>query len=233
MSTALVSGGKDSIFSAAIADAQGWPVDELLVARPSEPDSMMFHTPNLWLVGLQARAWGKRLREAAVEGVGEAAEVASLASALRGSRGAVVAGAIASSYQWARLARVTHDLGRPLFTPLWGKAPEVVVAAEIAAGLDIRIVQVAAEPLGPSYLGRQLDTALLEELGRVSRERRAVHVAGEGGEFETLVVDAPFFEERIETERTERTVTHSTARLRVTRARLVPKEGRRSSPKAP
>jgi len=221
--TALVSGGKDSIYSAYLADTQGFTVDELLTLRPSDPDSMMFHTPNLDLVRLQAEAWGKRHRSVAVEGEGEAAESASLHRALSGERGWVVAGAIASSYQWARLQSVCHSLGRPVFTPLWGKAPRRVVEEEIGAGLDIRVVHVAAEPLGPEWLGRGLDHAAIGELERLSRTVRAVHLAGEGGEYESLVVDAPFFHSRIELAETERRSVGAAHRLVVGSARLVRK----------
>ncbi len=227
--TALLSGGKDSVYAAYLAETQGIPIDELLTLRPSDPESMLFHTPNLHLVRLQAEAWGKRYREVRVAGAGEAAERAALDAALRGGRGWVVAGAIASSYQWGRLHAVTFALGRPLFTPLWGKEAHRVVEEEIGAGLDIRFVHLAAEPLSPELLGRRLDTATLRELERLGREVRPVHVAGEGGEFETLVVDAPFFSARVELLETEVVSRGGAHGLVVGGARLVPK----SAPAAP
>jgi len=80
--TALVSGGKDSIYAASLAEAQAWPVDELLVVRPADKDSMMFHTPNLNLVQLQGEAWGKPVRFVDPSGTGEAAETDALTKAL-------------------------------------------------------------------------------------------------------------------------------------------------------
>ena len=221
--TALVSGGKDSIYSAYLADTQGWPVDELVTVVPEEPEAMMFHTPNLDLVALQARAWGKSHRTVPVLGRGEERELAALREAIGGDRGPVVAGAIQSSYQWARLLRIADAAHRRVYAPLWRVAPGRVVRQEIAAGLDIRLVHLAAEPLTPDLLGRRLDLALVEELERRSRDVRTVNVAGEGGEFETLVVDAPFFAERLEPEVVDRIVTGSTSALRIERARLVPK----------
>ena len=95
--SALVSGGKDSIYAAYLAETQGWPVDELVVLRPEDPESMMFHTPNLDLVELQAQSWRKRYRAVHVPGRGEAEELAALTEALSDGRGWVVAGAIESS----------------------------------------------------------------------------------------------------------------------------------------
>ena len=230
--TALVSGGKDSIYAAYLAETQGWPVDELVVLRPDDPDSMMFHTPNLDLVELQARSWGKRYRSVAVPGRGEAAELTALTDALAGENGWVVAGAIESSYQWARLLRVAGKVGRPVFAPLWRKDPARIVRAEIDAALDIRLVHLAAESLSPDLLGRRLDLPLLAELGDPGRSGPRVHVAGEGGEYETLVVDAPFFHDRIEVDSAEREVTGSTARWAIRKAHLVAKPDRFRSGKA-
>ena len=224
--TALVSGGKDSIYSAYLADTQGRTVDELLVVHPADPESMMYHTPNLDLVALQARAWGKTHRAVRAGGGDEATELGTLETALRDGSGWVVAGAIQSSYQWSRLLRVADRVGRPLYAPLWRKDPVRVVREEIDAGLDIRLVHLAAESLGPELLGARLDLERLAELERGRSSARAAHVAGEGGEYETLVVDAPFFRERIELTEVERTVRASTSRLEVRAARLVPKSSR-------
>jgi diphthine-ammonia ligase len=223
--TALVSGGKDSIYAAYLADCQGWPVEELVTVRPSDPDSPMFHTPNLDLVAQQARAWGKRHRDVAVGSSGATGELAALTEALVGARGPVTVGAIASSFQWSRVLRAADGAGRRVYAPLWRVDPGRVVREEIASGLDIRLVHLAAEPLTAELLGRRLDLELLGEIERRSRSIRPVNVAGEGGEFETLVVDAPFFRSRIVLDRTETIVTGSTARLAVLSSHLEAKAG--------
>ncbi|MGA9840209.1 MAG: diphthine--ammonia ligase [Thermoplasmata archaeon] len=231
--SALVSGGKDSIYSAYLADTQGRTVTELVVLRPDDPESMMFHTPNLELVELQARAWGKEHRSVPVGGRDEATELAALERSISPGDGWVVSGAIASSYQWSRLLEVAGRAGRPVYTPLWRKEPGRVVREEIAAGLDIRLVHLAAEPLDPELLGRRLDRPLLEELERRSATVRRTNVAGEGGEYETVVLDAPFFRSRIELDEVETVVSPTTSRLVVHRAHLARKdpspEGGRSS----
>lgn len=221
--TALVSGGKDSIFAAYLAETQGWDVAELVTIVPEERDAWLFHTPNLPMVALQAEAWGKSHRSCPVEGRGEPAETRALRAALDGPPRLVTAGAIASSYQWARLHRVCFELGHRLFSPLWGKDGGRVVREEIAAGLDIRLVHLAAEPLTPELLGRRLDLALLGEIERRSSQVRAVHPGGEGGEYESLVVDAPFFDRRLVLDHVEREERPGTSRLTVRAAHLGPK----------
>jgi ABC transporter with metal-binding/Fe-S-binding domain ATP-binding protein len=223
--TALVSGGKDSVYAAYLADTQGWPVDELLTLAPSDPESMLFHTPNLSLVALQAEAWGKRHRLVPISGRGETAELDALDRALAGSRGPVVTGAIASSYQWARVVRVADLHGRRVYAPLWRKDPIRVVREEIAAGLDIRFVHLSAEPLPVEWVGERLTLDRLAELSRLDREVRGVNVAGEGGEYETLVVDAPFFAARLVVDRASTVVDRSTARLVISSAHLKRRTG--------
>jgi diphthine-ammonia ligase len=198
---ALVSGGKDSLYAASLYENWGWEVSELITLRPAAPDAWMFHTPNLRWVPLQAKAWGKPLREVPVEGEGEAAELEALAEALepvkaKGLSGVSV-GAIGSSYQWARVHRVAYDLGLRVFAPLWRVDAARVVREELSSGLDIRIAHVATEALGPEMLGQRLDARALEELEHRSRTVREFNVAGEGGEYETFVVGAPFFRGRI------------------------------------
>jgi diphthine-ammonia ligase len=228
--TALVSGGKDSVYSAYLAESQGIAVDELLTLRPSDPESLLYHTPNLELVHLLAQAWGKRAREVPVEGRGEEAEGRALERALSGATGWVVAGAIASNYQWSRLHRVTYRLGRPLYTPLWGKSGSRVVAEEIAAGLEIRLSHLAAEPLGPELAGHRLDAQLLAELERKCARGPAFHVGGEGGEYESLVVDAPFLSARLAWESEEVRAGPASTTWRPLGVRLVPKAGRADPP---
>ena len=227
--TALVSGGKDSVYSAYLADTQGMTVDELVVLEPADPDSMMFHTPNLSLVALQAQAWGKASRTVPVRGSSEQDETEAVRRALAGARGPVISGAIASAYQWSRLHSVTYAVGRPLYCPLWGKDPGRVVREEVAAGLDIRLVHLAAEPLTAELLGRRLDLEMIQEIEGRGRRIRAVHVAGEGGEYETLVTDLPEWTHRLSLDRVEKEVRGSTSRLVVRDAHLEPK----SSPLRP
>ncbi len=67
---------------------------------------------------------------------------------------------------------------------------------EIIGIFDVVIVGTAAYGLDQNWLGRRIDEKALEELIKLN-EKYKVHVAGEGGEFETFVRDAPFFRARV------------------------------------
>jgi diphthine-ammonia ligase len=64
---------------------------------------------------------------------------------------------------------------------------------------------------------------MVREIERRSRELRPVHVAGEGGEYETLVTDLPDWTSRLVLDRVEPEHRGSTSRLIVREAHLEPK----------
>jgi len=106
--------------------------------------------------------------------------------------------------------------------PAVGQGPETGGQEEIAAGLDIRLVHLAAEPLTLDLLGRRLDLALLAELERRSRGRAHGPRRREGGEFESLV-SMPRSSRSGSSSFPGGDRTRGRARARRPRARLVPK----------
>lgn len=211
----LFSGGKDSSWALFRALEAGYPVEALVTVHPPQ-DSFMFHVPATRLAGLAAESIGLPLHEVESEvPVDEDAgsdsqgdrELEPLETALdryraeQGGLGGVVAGAVASEYQESRLRTMCDHLDCELFAPLWGADPAPAGREMIAAGFEIHIVRVAAGGLDAAWLGRELDHAALDDLVDLA-ERRGVHVLGEGGEYETLVVDGPHMDRRLEYEAT-------------------------------
>jgi ABC transporter with metal-binding/Fe-S-binding domain ATP-binding protein len=209
----LFSGGKDSSWALYRALEEDHPVETLVTVHPPE-GSYLYHTPATDLAGLAAQSMG--LDHLGVEtdvdvdgarDVGDQGdrELEPLEAALLGYRedhgglGGVTAGAVASTYQADRLAAMSRRLGCDLFTPLWGADPLDAGRAMVDAGFDCRVIRVAADGLDASWLGRRLDHDALDELVALN-EARGVHVLGEGGEYETLVVDGPHFDRAIEFE---------------------------------
>lgn len=192
----LFSGGKDSTYAAYVAMQRGWEIGSLLTIRPADPESMLFHVPNLHLTTLQAEAMAVPLREEPAD-AGEAGELDALRRAFRRSDAdGIVVGAIASDYQHSRVNRIGEELGLRVFAPLWRQDPKRLVREYLDAGLRIVFSSVSAEGLDRSWLGRTWDEATVADLLRLA-ETKGVHPCGEGGEFETLVLDAPFFRKRV------------------------------------
>lgn len=120
---------------------------------------------------------------------------------------AVSAGAILSTYQRTRVESVALRLGLTPLAFLW-KYPALpqpdgadalpddaqLLRDMAAAGLEARIIKVASAGLGDDFLWTPVTTS--EGIERIKRALRKFGtsngaILGEGGEFETLVVDGP------------------------------------------
>lgn len=194
---ALLSGGKDSVAAIQVARQSGFDVVGACCLRVVGEDSHMFHRPNSGLAPRVAEAMGLPVFEAQTRGDKEA-ELEDLHALLQKARDetdadAVVSGAIASEYQRVRIERIGHALGLKTFTPLWHKPPATYMRWLLDARFHVRFVAVAAEGLGQGWLGRLLTPRALEALTHQA-DRFGFHLSGEGGEYETLVVDGPGFE---------------------------------------
>ena len=90
-----------------------------------------------------------------------------------------------------------EKLGLISYCPLWHHNPDSHMKSLIEHGFDVRLVSVSTDGLGEEWLGKQINPKSLEELSVISREFR-FNLDGEGGEFETIVLDAPHMAKRIE-----------------------------------
>jgi ABC transporter with metal-binding/Fe-S-binding domain ATP-binding protein len=188
---ALTSGGKDSILSCQKALDCGKTVEYLVTARPKNRDSYMFHSANLDVVPVIADVAGMEYVEILTEGNKEE-ELADLESGLAAlDVEGIIAGAVASQYQADRVKAITDRLGMELFTPLWHMDTELLLK-EVAERMDARIIVTAAEGLDASFLGARIDDELIRRLKRVAATRR-INLAGEGGEYESITLNAPFY----------------------------------------
>jgi len=196
---ALCSGGKDSLFACWQA-MQKEEVCCLVTVVSRNPESYMFHTPNIRQVRYQAEASGLPLVEVESAGV-EETEVADLRRAVERARNeygieGVVTGAVQSVYQATRIQRICADLGLWCFNPLWQIDPWRYLHRLLSEGFLVCITGVAADPLDETWLGRTIEGSTLHDLERIAKRHR-ISPIGEGGEYETYVLDAPFFSSRI------------------------------------
>uniref|UniRef100_A0A915L678 Diphthine--ammonia ligase n=1 Tax=Romanomermis culicivorax TaxID=13658 RepID=A0A915L678_ROMCU len=109
---------------------------------------------------------------------------------------AVSVGAIFSDYQRVRVENVCSRLNLKMLAYLWHCDQKHLLDEMIESGLEAIIIKVAAMGLDPKTdLGKnlsQIRPKLLE-----LEKRFGINVCGEGGEFETFVLDCPLFEKRI------------------------------------
>ncbi len=218
---ALISGGKDSSFAIFKALQEGHNVTDLITIKPANEDSYMFHSANIHLTDLISQASGIPLTIEISTGEKEK-ELDDLKKALsRVKVDGIAVGAIESEYQASRVRRICEELELKMYAPLWHHDPESLLC-EMIKYMDIRMVKVAAAGMDESWLGRRFDEKMIEDLKTLHKKYR-VHIAGEGGEYETLVLDAPFYMKRIDLIETRNIWMGDHGIMKVVRAELAEK----------
>lgn len=251
---ALVSGGKDSFFSALHCLENGHRLVALANLHPPLPppasapgaegsdlNSFMYQTVGHEVIPLYAEATGLPLYRRAIAGAArQSARHYSAAALPRVSHlddkhedetesmvpllqavlrqhphvNAVSAGAILSTYQRTRVESVALRLGLTPLAYLWNypalppppgasKDEAQLLFDMAAAGLEARIIKVASGGLDESFLWESVASArgitrLKKAMSRFGSMDTGA-VVGEGGEFETLVVNGPkaLFKKRV------------------------------------
>jgi ABC transporter with metal-binding/Fe-S-binding domain ATP-binding protein len=195
----LFSGGKDSAYALYKA-LETEEVACLISVVSQNEESYMFHTPNIGMTGVQAEVMGIPLVQVTTEGEKEE-ELQDLERAIieahntYGIEG-VVTGAVESVYQATRIQKICHDVGVWCFNPLWLKDQVVLLQEIIENHFKVIITGIFAYPLDEGWLGKEIDTKILERLIDLKNKYR-ISPSGEGGEIETTVLDAPFFKKII------------------------------------
>jgi len=222
----LFSGGKDSTMAVYKAMKDGWTVEYLLSMHSENPHSYMFHVPNIHLSQLLSQAMGIPLIQAETPGMKEE-ELEDLRKALSELKDkgveAIFTGAIHSQYQKSRIDQLCQELGLESIAPLWHRDPQEYMEEIIELGFEVVITSVSAEGLDESWLGRVITRELLEEL-RGLHERYGLHLAFEGGEAETLVIDGPLFKKKLEILDSEKVWDFDNGHLIIKDAQLVEKD---------
>lgn len=220
---ALVTGGKDSALALYRALKRGYEVRYLVTMLPQQEDSWMFHFPNIHLTDLFAEAVGIPLVKAVTAGIKET-ELEDLKKLLATlDIEGVVSGAISSQYQKMRIKKICRELNLKSVTPLWQENPRTLLEEIVNLNFEVVIVGVYAYGFDPSWLGRKIDSTSMNDLIELNKKYQ-VSLVGEGGEYETLVLDAPLFKKGIQLVEVERVWENHSGYLLVKKAELIDKQ---------
>jgi diphthine-ammonia ligase len=217
----LFSGGKDSTYAIWVVQHQGWDIATLVTVRPSSSDSFMFHHPNVEWAHLQAEAMDLSHYKVEAAGNDELAGLRNNLAELKTNQGVsgLVTGAVASDFQKKRFDNMCDAIGLKTYAPLWHKNPKLLVDDLKRAGFRIILTAVAAKGLDESWLGQELSDQEWSKLERVS-EMHGIHLTGEGGEYESFVLDAPHFSKTIEIEKSRNEWHGDSGRMIIEKASL-------------
>lgn len=218
----LLTGGKDSLYSCYVAMQYGWEIKCLIGIQPKKI-SWMYHMENIHLLPMIAEAMELPLlmkksdaeKEKELEDLKELIKKANVEG--------VVSGAIASEYKRTRIEKICHEIGVKSFTPIWHKKQKTILRDLLEADFNVIITAVAAYGLNERWLGRRIDGNCIKELEKLE-EKYGINVAGEGGEYETFVLDCPLYKKKIEILEAEKKWNGQRGSYEIKRAELFPKK---------
>jgi ABC transporter with metal-binding/Fe-S-binding domain ATP-binding protein len=214
----LLSGGKDSVYAAHLTQ-RNHHLTHMVSMKPENPDSYMFHTVNIDATRLQAEAWGIPYVQATTKGIKEKELNDLRKTLLKLNIDGIVTGAIASKYQTDRVNKLCHELGLTHLSPLWGKEREQLLYDMLGSGMKIIFSSVAAHGLDQTWLGEPITPERVAKLKNLN-QMYGVDMCGEGGEYESLVLDAPWFTRCIEITEAEKTWDGVSGRYNIKTAHL-------------
>jgi asparagine synthase (glutamine-hydrolysing) len=200
----LFSGGKDSTYAGFLAQKQGNEISCLISIVSENKNSYMFHTPSISKTEKQAKAMGIPLITERTKGEREK-ELKDLEKAIKKAKKkfgieGIVTGALQSAYQASRVQKICDKLKLECFNPLWQVDESEYMNDLIKNKFKVIIVGVFAYPLDESWLGREINKKFIEDAKKLS-SKYGINIAGEGGEFETFVLDCPMFKKELKIKR--------------------------------
>lgn len=197
---ALFSGGKDSTLAVEKALEAGHEVACLVTVRPRKLDSWMFHSVCLSATPLQAEAM--KMPHIFIDVSGEK-ELELMELTQRIGRvideyrvEGILSGSIISNYQKKRIDNICQTYSLTHLSPNWGLSGSAILDSIINRNYEVMITSVSTYGLGREWLGRIIDHQALKELISAANNY-GFNPGGEGGEYETLVLDCPLFTKKL------------------------------------
>ena len=195
--TCLVSGGKDSIFALWIALHQ-FNVTSIITVQPKCSESLLFHIPNSKYVVLIADMLNIPHKMIWTQKCDLKTEIKVLQDVLIETKAeALITGGLRSEFQRYKFNHAAKRAKMKCFNPLWRISPQILMQELLNNNFHIILVSVSSMGFSRELLGKRITKKLLMELQRTASTSET-SITGEGGEYESFVLDAPFFPSRIE-----------------------------------
>ncbi len=195
----MYSGGKDSTRAIEHCREKEWDIKYLISVKPTRTDCYLFHFATVELTKEIAKMLGipQMYTTCDVADPKKEAEIIKNIVKKNPVDAIILGGTGLQETQIKSIRDAVFELGIEVFATHTGDDHGNLVEEMIQKGYDIRITQVAAEGLGKEWLGKQITKEAFQELKKRS-EKYGFHIGAEGGHYDTLVVDAPFFPKKIE-----------------------------------
>jgi len=196
----LFSGGKDSTFAAYLAKKKGHELSCLISVYSENKESYMFHTPSISKTKHQAKVMNIPIIVQKTKGERES-ELKDLEKAIRKAVKrfnieGIVTGAVESVYQASRIQKICSKLKLECFNPLWQKPQFELLKDLLKNNFHVVVTGVFAYPLTKHWLLKKINEDFIKEMKELNKKYK-ISPAGEGGEFETFVLNCPLFEKAL------------------------------------
>lgn len=196
----LFSGGKDSNF-ALFEASKKHEIKCLITMISKNPDSYMFQTPGIDFTKFQAKALEIPIIEFKTFGEKEK-ELVELEKAISKAikeykiQG-IVSGAIKSTYQSSRIQEICNKLDIYSINPIWQINEKDYLKLLLKNKFKIKIIAIASYPFTKEYIGKIINEEFSEKLIKIQNKFK-ISIIGEGGEYESFILDSPMFKKSIE-----------------------------------
>jgi diphthine-ammonia ligase len=196
----LYSGGKDSNLALFLTKKKGYTINCLLSLFPETDFSYMYQKTDEKIINLQAQALDLPILTIKTKGEKEK-ELKELEILLVEAKelyniDGIITGALFSEYQKTRIEDICNKLYLQCISPLWNMKQEKEMELLLKNKFSFIFTKVAAYGLDKNWLGKIITKKDLEKL-KIINKKIGINIAGEGGEFESLVINAPIFKKKI------------------------------------
>jgi ABC transporter with metal-binding/Fe-S-binding domain ATP-binding protein len=192
----LFSGGKDSSYSLHKMLMSGFEVPVLLTMRSQDPDSWLYQTPGMEVSHLFQELTGieTRIMDSPPSKEEEKEALTEVLKSLKAEfdLDAICSGALLSDYQRMIFSQAAMDADLISYTPIWRKDGKRYMKDLLEFGFKFILLSYASEGFENSDLGMEVDENSMERFFSIA-EKWGSHPAFEGGEAETMVLEAPLF----------------------------------------
>ena len=212
---ALISGGKDSIFAILKLLQEGHELVCVANLQPpqkfQELNSYMYQSVGAEIIEFVAKALDKPLISHTINGLPESKslgyektqndEVENLFELLQMVKEkypdvkGVSSGAINSTYQKNRVENICKRLDLISLAPLWEIEQVSLLEDMVQNKMDAILIRVCSAGLEEKHLGKSI--LEIKDYLLYTKDQYGNHCCGEGGEYESFVLDCPIFKKRI------------------------------------
>ena len=195
----LYSGGKDSTLAIEYALNKGYNIKYLLSVKPTRTDCFLFHYATVEHTKELANILGLKhilISCDLADPIKEAELVKNVVLKEEKIDALILGGIGLQLTQIGSLQKALLPSGMEVFAAHAGQDHDQIIKDMIDRGYEIIITQIASDGL-KNWIGKSLNKENFNSFVRDS-VKYGFHVGGEGGYYDSLVVDGPIFNQKLE-----------------------------------